>query len=121
MVGCGLFIALSVINALSFSNDFTKAGLSNYMTLNFVTLVLLAPGAAPLCIAYYFMIFLKKLIYNLIGLFVVPLAVVVHYIVMAFAAHSSPAGAFVIGIFELFFTLIVMYLFHAFLVKENSV
>lgn len=119
--GCGLFIVLSVVNAISFSNDSPQAGFSSDMVLNFVTLVLLAPGVAPLCIAFYFMILLKKLIYNLIGVLAVPLAVVLHYIIMAFAAHSSPSVAFLIGFFELLIFLSALYLFHRFFVKGEAV
>lgn len=121
MGGCGLFIVLSVVNAISFVSDFSQTGFSADMALNFVTLVFFAPGAAPLCIAFYFMVFLKRLIYNVIGVLAVPLAAIVHYIVMAFAAHSSPPTAFLIGCFELFFFLMTLYLFHRFLVRDEAV
>lgn len=117
--GCGFFILFSVVNALSFLSGISQMDFDVDVFLNFFTVVLFVPGVAPLCVAFYLMIFLKRPIYNLVGMLTAPVSVFAHYILMAFAAHSSPMVAFLVGCFELLFFGGVLYLFHRFFVKDE--
>lgn len=82
-----------------------------------IYLMLFAPGVTPLIVSIYFFAYLRAPILNLIGLMAILPIVMIHFVVTIPASHSSAFGAFAIGCIELAVVVILLRLFHLFVVK----
>lgn len=95
-------------------------GMSIETALAAIEAMILLPGLAPMLSVFYFFIYLKVPIYNLIGFAAMFPIVFFHFVFSIPATHSSLYKALSVSVVELALIIILMWLFNKFIVNKNG-
>lgn len=86
----------------------------------YLMVTLFFPGITPLMAAFYFFVYLKDPVYNLIGMLAVIALVFLHFIVSVVSAHSHIFIAFGINLLEMVVVFVLLAGFQKYIVLEDG-
>lgn len=106
-----VFLFFSFSGFHTWMQEYSDPSIISVLVLGGLHSLVLFPGIAPLLFSIYFFLYLKKPIYNLVGVVAIIPVVFFHVIVTIITSHSSIYAAVGIGMVELLVIIATILLF----------